>query len=95
MDDAYTAGRYVQELAVWLSEWELSDAARASEAICGGFESAVDGLAASTSARNLHNAGLFEDVRYCAREGVLDEVPLVLDVAQGVALITLDGDKKP
>ena len=27
MDDAYTAGRFVQELAVWLAEWERSDAA--------------------------------------------------------------------
>jgi 2-phosphosulfolactate phosphatase len=93
MDDAYTAGRYVQELAVWLSEWELSDASRAAEAICGGFESAVEGLSASASARNLHDAGLFDDVRYCAREGVLEEVPQVLDVDQGVALITLDGHR--
>jgi 2-phosphosulfolactate phosphatase len=88
MDDAYTAGRYVQELAVWLSEWELSDAARAAEAIAGSFPSAGEGLAASRSARNLRAADLLDDVRFCARESVLELVPLVADVDAGVALIT-------
>ncbi|MGZ4431753.1 MAG: 2-phosphosulfolactate phosphatase [Gaiellales bacterium] len=88
MDDAYTAGRYVQELAVWLSEWELTDAARAAEAIAGSFPSAGDGLAASASARNLRRANLSDDVRFCARENVLDTVPRVADVDAGVALIT-------
>ena len=88
MDDAYTAGRYVQELAVWLPEYELTDAARAAEALAGSFESAGEGLAASKSARNLRAAGLLDDVRYCAREGVLEVVPTVVDVHDGVAMIT-------
>jgi 2-phosphosulfolactate phosphatase len=88
MDDAYTAGRFVQELAVWLSEWERSDAANAAEAIARGFESAGDGLAASHSARNLRAADLYDDVRFCARESALDVVPKVTDVDAGVALIT-------
>jgi 2-phosphosulfolactate phosphatase len=88
MDDAYTAGRYVFELAVWLSEWELTDSARAAEAIARGFESAGDGLAASKSARNLRDANLLDDVRFCARESALDVVPMVADVDAGVALIT-------
>ncbi|HUZ84560.1 MAG TPA: 2-phosphosulfolactate phosphatase [Gaiellales bacterium] len=87
MDDAYTAGRFVTELAVWLSEWERSDAARAAEAVAGSFASAGDGLAASQSARNLHGVGLDEDVRFCARESVLDLVPRVGDLDAGVALI--------
>ena len=58
MDDAYTAGRFVQELAVWLAEWELSDAARAAEAISRSFESGGEGLGASQSARNLRAADL-------------------------------------
>ena len=45
MDDAYTAGRFVQELAVWLPEWERSDAARAAEAISRSFETGGEGLA--------------------------------------------------
>ena len=89
MDDAYTAGRYVFELGVWLSEWELTDAARAAEAIARGYESASDGLGASKSARNLRDANLVEDVRFCARESTLDVVPMVADVDAGVALITV------
>jgi phosphosulfolactate phosphohydrolase-like enzyme len=73
---------------VWLSEWELSDAARAAEAIAGSFPSAGDGLAASHSARNLRAADLLDDVRFCARESALEVVPLVADVDAGVALIT-------
>jgi 2-phosphosulfolactate phosphatase len=88
MDDAYTAGRYVFELAVWLSEWELTDSARAAEAIARGFESAGDGLAASKSARNLRDANLLDDVRFCARESTLELVPMVADVDAGVALVT-------
>jgi 2-phosphosulfolactate phosphatase len=88
MDDAYTAGRYVFELVVWLSEWELTDSARAAEAIARGFESAGDGLGASRSARNLRDANLLDDVRFCARESTLDVVPMVTDVDAGVALIT-------
>jgi 2-phosphosulfolactate phosphatase len=89
MDDAYTAGRYVSELAVWLSEWERTDAARASERIAAGFESAGEGLGASKSARNLRAADLYDDVRMCARESVLDVVGRVQDVDAGVALITV------
>jgi 2-phosphosulfolactate phosphatase len=89
MDDAYTAGRYVQELSVWLAEWERSDAAEAAEALAGSFESSGDGLAASQSARNLRAADLYEDVRVCARESALEVVPTVADVDAGVALITV------
>ena len=88
IDDAYTAGRYVTELRVWLAEWEATDAAQAAEAIAAGFPSAAEGLAASRSARNLRAADLSDDVRYCARESVLDVVPMVGDVDGDVALIT-------
>jgi 2-phosphosulfolactate phosphatase len=88
IDDAYTAGRFVAELRVWLAEWEASDAAQAAEAIASAFPSAMEGLGASTSARNLRAADLADDVRYCAREGVLDVVPTVGDVDGDVALIT-------
>jgi 2-phosphosulfolactate phosphatase len=88
IDDAYTAGRYVSELRVWLAEWEPSDAAQAAEAIAASFPSAVEGLAASRSARNLRAADLFDDVRHCARESVTEVVPSVGDVDGDVALIT-------
>ena len=60
----------------------------AAEAIASAFPSAMEGLGASTSARNLRAADLADDVRYCAREGVLDVVPTVGDVDGDVALIT-------
>jgi 2-phosphosulfolactate phosphatase len=88
IDDAYAAGLYVAELRVWLAEWEATDAARAAEAITASFPTAADGLGASRSARNLRAADLADDVRYCARESVLDVVPTVGDVDDDVALIT-------
>jgi 2-phosphosulfolactate phosphatase len=88
IDDAYTAGRYVAELRVWLAEWEATDAAQAAEAIAAAFPSATEGLGASRSARNLRAADLADDVRYCARESVLDVVPTVGDIDGDVALIT-------
>jgi 2-phosphosulfolactate phosphatase len=88
IDDAYTAGRYVAELRVWLAEWEPTDAAQAAEAIAGAFPSAADGLGASRSARNLRAADLADDIRYCARESVLEVVPTVGDIEGDVALIT-------
>jgi 2-phosphosulfolactate phosphatase len=91
IDDAYAAGRFVSELRVWLAEWEPSDAAQAAEAIAAGFPSAGDGLAASRSARNLRAADLADDIRYCARESILDVVPTVGDVDSDVALITVAG----
>jgi 2-phosphosulfolactate phosphatase len=87
IDDAYVAGRYVEELGVWLAEWPRSDAAAAAVALAGAFDSPVAGLAASESARDLRAADLDEDVRFCAREGTLDVVPGVEDVDGGVALI--------
>lgn len=87
MDDAYTAGRFVAELRVWLAEWEATDAARAAEALAGSFPSAADGIGASASAANLRAAGLADDLRVCARESALDVVPRVEDVDSGVALV--------
>jgi 2-phosphosulfolactate phosphatase len=89
LDDAYTAGRFVAELRVWLAEWGTSDAAVAAEVMAAGFPSSGDALGASTSAAKLRDAGLGEDLRACARESTVDVVPRVEDVDAGVALITL------
>jgi 2-phosphosulfolactate phosphatase len=88
LDDAYVAGRFVAELRVWLAEWATTDAAAAAEVLAAGFASPGDALGASTSAANLREAGLAEDLRSCARESVVDVVPTVGDVDAGVALIT-------
>jgi len=67
LDDAYCAGRIVQELG-----GHRSDAAIAGEVIARAFPDAHAGL----TARTYGPPGLEEDVRFCSRESVLDVVPL-------------------
>ena len=73
---------------MWLAEWEPSDAAQAAEAIASAFPSAVEGWGRRRAPATCVAADLADDVRYCAREGVLDVVPTVGDVDGDVALIT-------
>ena len=70
LDDAYCAGRLVELLG-----GEPSDAAAAAVRIAHSFDSAVAGLHASRSARNLEEGGLADDIPWCARESVVDVVP--------------------
>jgi 2-phosphosulfolactate phosphatase len=66
LDDAYCAGRIVE-----LVGGERSDAAKAAELVARAYPDAYEGL----SARTYGPAGLEEDIRFCARENVLDVVP--------------------
>jgi len=66
IDDAYCAGRIVQELA-----GQRSDAAIAAELVARSFPDAHSGL----TARTYGPPGLDEDIRFCACESVLDVVP--------------------
>ena len=66
LDDAYCAGRIVQELG-----GQRSDAAIAAELVARAFPDAHTGL----TARTYGPPGLEEDIRFCARESVLDVVP--------------------
>jgi 2-phosphosulfolactate phosphatase len=66
LDDAYCAGRIVQELGAG-----RSDAAIAAELVARSFPDAWSGL----TARTYGPPGLDEDIRFCARESVLDVVP--------------------
>ena len=72
MDDAYVAGRLVEELG-----GDGTDAAAAAVRLRVSLTTAEEGLGASQSARNLRAAGLEEDVAWCARESVLGVVPRV------------------
>jgi 2-phosphosulfolactate phosphatase len=65
-DDAYCAGRIVQEVGA-----ERSDAAIAAGLVAAAFPDAHAGL----TARTYGPPGLEEDIRFCARESVLDVVP--------------------
>lgn len=66
LDDAYCAGRIVAEVG-----GERTDAAVAAVTIAGAFPDAWSGL----TARTYGPPGLDEDIRFCARESVLDVVP--------------------
>jgi 2-phosphosulfolactate phosphatase len=81
MDDAYVAGRLVEELG-----GDGTDAAAAAVLLRASFATAEQGLGASQSARNLLAAGLEEDIAWCARESVLGIVPRVAGT-QGPAVV--------
>jgi 2-phosphosulfolactate phosphatase len=66
IDDAYCAGRVVQALG-----GKPSDGAIAAELLAHAFPDAHAGL----TARTYGPPGLEEDIRFCARESVLDVVP--------------------
>ena len=66
LDDAYCAGRIVA-----LLDGERSDAAVAAERLGASFPTALEGL----NARTYGPPGLEEDIRFCARESVLETVP--------------------
>ncbi len=70
LDDAYTAGRIAESLG-----GEATDSAEAAIRLARSFAGHEEGLGSSRSARNLVEAGLAEDIAYCARESALDVVP--------------------
>ncbi len=66
LDDAYCAGRLVQAL-----QGEPTDAGLAAELVASAYPDPYAGL----TARTYGPPGLEEDIRFCARESVLDVVP--------------------
>jgi 2-phosphosulfolactate phosphatase len=78
LDDAYCAGRVVQEL-----DAERSDAALAAALVARAFPDALTGL----SARTYGPPGLEEDIRFCARESVIDVVPRFDGLDAGAAVV--------
>jgi len=66
LDDAYCAGRIVQELGA-----ARTDAAIAAELVAASFPDALSGL----NARTYGPPGLEQDIAFCARESVLEVLP--------------------
>ena len=79
LDDAYCAGRIVQELGA-----SRTDAAIAAELVAASFPDALSGL----NARTYGPPGLEEDIRFCARESVLEVVPRFAGMEGRAAVIT-------
>ena len=86
LDDAYVAGRIVELLG-----WERTDAAEAAARLVTTWSGAEDAFRASKSGRNLmENAPELEpDIPFCARESVLDVVPRLVALRDGIAEISL------
>ena len=80
LDDAYCAGRIVA-----LLDGERSDAAIAAELVAQSFPNALAGL----QARTYGPPGLEEDLKFCAREDVLDVVPHLAGMVGPAAEILL------
>jgi len=73
IDDAYVAGRVAEALG-----GEPDDAAVASRRLARVFATPEEGIGGGLSAANIRNAGLDDDIPFCARESVLDAVPRVV-----------------
>jgi 2-phosphosulfolactate phosphatase len=86
LDDAFVAGRIVQEL-----DCERSDAAEAAARLVATWSGVDEAFRASKSGRNLlENAPQLEDdLAFCARESVLEVVPRLRQMHGTAAEITL------
>ncbi|MGI8781665.1 MAG: 2-phosphosulfolactate phosphatase [Solirubrobacteraceae bacterium] len=84
IEDTYVAGSIARRLS-----GPRTDAALRAEAEVAASRSALDAFAAGGAARRLERAGLGPDVPWCARFSVLDVVPRVVAVEDGVAVVAL------
>jgi 2-phosphosulfolactate phosphatase len=80
IDDAYCAGRIAEAIG-----GDHHDSAAVAIRLAQSFDHSLDGLGASQSARNLHRSGLDADIADCARESVLDTVPVLARMVDGAA----------
>ena len=80
LDDAYCAGRIVQEL-----DAEVTDAAKACRIIADFFPTAWDAI----MARTYGPPGLEDDIRFCAQVNTIPVVPRFTRMVDGAAEITL------
>jgi len=79
IDDAYCAGRIVALIGP-----ERSDAAVAAQVIAARYPNATDGI----NARTYGPPGLEEDIAWCSQVSVLDVVPRLTRMLEGVAEVT-------
>jgi 2-phosphosulfolactate phosphatase len=86
LDDAYVAGRIVDDL-----DCGRTDAAEAAARLVRTWSGAEEAFRASRSGRNLlENApDLADDLAFCARESVLDAVPRLVGLHDGAAELAL------
>ena len=79
LEDAYTAGRLVKAVKKGARKVTLNDAAQVSLDLAGQQGGWKDAFDASDAARQLIEAGLGDDVAYCAHPDRFDVVPVYAD----------------
>jgi len=79
LEDAYTAGRLVKAVKKGARKVTLNDAAQVSLDLAGQQGGWEDAFEASDAARQLLEAGLGDDVTYCARPDRFSVVPVYAD----------------
>jgi 2-phosphosulfolactate phosphatase len=79
LDDAYCAGRIVEELV-----GEVTDAAKACVVLAGAYPTAWEAI----MARTYGPPGLEEDIKFCAQENTIEVVPRFARLVDGAAEIT-------
>ena len=84
LDDAYCARRIVEEI-----DGERTDSAEAAVRLVHTFAGPAEGLGLSRSAGNLRRVGLADDVDWCARESVLEAVPVFARMVGPAAEVVL------
>ena len=84
IEDTYVAGRITAA-----RPGRRSDAAVLAEAVVAASPSAAHAFGAGAAARRLEQAGLEQDIAWCARCNVLDVVPRVVAVHDGDAVVEL------
>ncbi len=79
LEDAYTAGRLIKAVKKGARKLTLNDAAQVALDLAAQQGGWRDAFAASDAARQLTEAGLGEDVTYCAQPDRVSVVPVYAD----------------
>jgi 2-phosphosulfolactate phosphatase len=82
IDDAYVAGRIAAALG-----GRRDDAAFAAARLASAFSTTEDGIGGGSSAENIRNANLDDDIPWCARESVLDVIPRVVERSASAVVV--------
>lgn len=90
IEDTYLAGLLSAALP-----GERTDAAHIAEAVSAAYPRAQDALEASIGAANLRTVGLDADITYCAQESIIDVVPRLSSVSDGVAVLESLSEELP
>jgi 2-phosphosulfolactate phosphatase len=86
LEDVYVAGRIAAALP-----GARTDAALIAESVARAYGDPLAALSASADAQALRTVGLDGDIAYCARESVLDVVPVAHLDGAGVAALVAGG----